>query len=595
MIKFLRQTLASFLGSITSLIIFFGFSFGGLFLLIIILTSGEKIPEIKAKSALVLDFSMEIKDSKSDTSLAQILSSNSTENITLREVTEAIKKAAKDDRITAIFLDGRKGNLNVGYASLNEIKSALEIFKASGKKIIAYHVNYTEKDYFVSSISDNIVINPMGLLEINGFSSSQLFLASALDKYGIGVQVIRAGKFKAAVEPFIRNNFSEESTLQTEELLTNLWQDYTQNISKNRKLTPQIIENIANTQPILTAQKAQELKLVDNVFYFDQVVSNLQKITAVEDDNFFRNVSIKTYLEAQTNNIISSQKIAVFYTEGTIVTGKGEIDQIGSDFVVQELEKIRKNDDIKAVVLRINSPGGSAIASDIILRELQLIAKEKPIIISMGDVAASGGYWIATAGEKIFAENTTITGSIGVFGLLFNLEKIAQNNGINYDVVKTNEFADLGVGLRSKTQSELQLYQTNVDGIYNLFLTKVSEARNLTVEEVNNIAQGRVWSGKEAKKIGLVDEIGGLDMAIQYTAKKLNLGDNWQVEEYPEKRSWETELVDKLSEVKMKSQLTEEQKLALALSKFNTSLDIQEILENPNKIYTILPFKLEIK
>ena len=593
--KFLQQTWASFLGSIAGFLFILALGTGGLLVVFINLILSDTTPQIEDKSALVFNLASRIKDSESEANLTEIISEDITETITVRQATEAINKAAKDERIRAIFLDGRKGNINSGYASLTEIRSALEKFKASGKKIITYNLNYGEKDYYLTSVADQIIINPMGLIEINGFSTPQLFFANGLDKYGIGVQVIRAGKYKSAVEPFLRNNYSEDSKLQTQELLNNLWNNYLKKVSDSRNLSPNNIQNIADNNPVLNAQEAQKLGLVDQVAYFDEVVTNLQNITDSNDNNSFRKIGIKKYLTATKKTVNSNQKIAIIYAEGRIVTGKGEIGQVGSNRFSEQLAKIRQDKDIKAVILRINTPGGSAVASEIILRELQLTAEKKPIIVSMGNVAASGGYWIATVGDKIFAENSTITGSIGVFGLLFNLEEIANNNGINYDVVKTAKFADLNIAFREKTANELEIYQTQVERFYNLFLKKVATARNLTTEKVDTLAQGRVWSGESAKRVGLVDEIGGLENAIQYTVNKLNLGDNWQIEEYPEKRTWETEIIERLSEAKMQSQLSDREMIALMIGKLKSELDLQEIVNEPNKIYTILPFKLEIE
>jgi protease-4 len=593
--KFFQQTLASFLGSIAGLFVFFALGASSLLVLVIALLLSDTTLQLEDKSVLVFNLSSQIKDSQSDSSLEDILLADEIEIITLRQVIEAIEKATEDDRIVALFLDGRRGSINSGYASLTEIRSALERFRASGKKIIAYNVSWNEKDYYLGSVADTIIINPMGLMEIDGFSSPQLFFAAALEKYGIGVQVIRAGKYKAAIEPFTRNNYSPESRQQTEELLTDLWNIYRNKVSVSRKLTLNKIQVIADNQAILNPAEAQTFGLIDKVAYFDEVVAYLQTITNSNKRESFPQTSLKKYLELSQNIQTSKNKIALLYTEGTIVGGEGNLGQIGSERWAKELKKLRENEAIKGVVLRINSPGGSAVASDIILRELQLTAQQKPIVVSMGNVAASGGYWIATAGEKIFAEKNTITGSIGVFGLLFNLQEIANDNGINYDVVKTGKFADLNVGLRPKTEAELNIYQKNVDQFYNLFLEKVAEARNLSPEKVAAIAQGRVWSGEDAQTLGLVDEIGGLEAAIEYTVNKLGLDDDWEIEEYPEKRSWETEIWEKLAETKLQEKINAPETMTAAIWQLKSELVIWEVLQEPNNIYAILPFKLEIK
>ncbi len=594
--KFFQQTFASFLGSIAGLFIFFFLVTSGLLVFFVtLLLLSEKTPQLEDRSVLVFNLSTEIKDSLSESSLVNILSEDDTEVITLRQVTNAIEKATEDKRIVALFLDGRTGSIDSGYANLTEVRSALEKFRAKGKKIIAYDVSWGEKDYYLGSVADTIIINPVGLMEINGFSSPQLFFADALEKYGIGTQVIRAGKYKAAVEPYTRNNYSPESRQQTRELLTDLWDVYLTKVSLSRELTPEKIQVIADEQAILTATEAKTSGLIDQVAYFDEVVTNLKTITDSTKKESFPQISLKKYLDISQNKQISKNKIAIVYAEGTIVGGKGRLEQVGSDRFAKLLGELRKNKEIKAVVLRINSPGGTAVASEIMLRELQLTAQEKPLIVSMGNVAASGGYWIATAAEKIFAEKSTITGSIGVFGVLFNLQEIANNNGINYDVVKTGKFADLNVGLRPKTKAELNIYQKNIDKFYDLFLEKVAKARNIPTEKVAEIAQGRVWSGKDAQTIGLVDEIGGLDAAIKYAVNKLGLADDWEIEEYPEKRSWETELLAKLAETKLEEKINAPEVINAAIWQLKSELAIWQVLQEPNSAYAILPFKLEIE
>lgn len=593
--KFFKQIVASFLGSLASLVLLALLSSGGLFLLIVIILSLGSTEKIENQSALVFNLNSQISDFQSESDLNSLLSNSNVERLTLREITYAINKAAEDKRISVLYLDGSKGNILTGYASLMEIKNALEKFKASGKKIIAYNVSAGEQDYFITSIADEIILNPMGSIEMNGLASSQLFFASALKKYGIGVQVVRVGKFKSAVEPFLLDNFSPESQLQTQEFIDDLWFSYIENVSKNRELKPGQINNIADNKGILQAAEAKELKIVDQVKYEDEIIDELKAVTNSKEQNKFRQVSIKDYVNANPESKNSNNQIAILYIEGTIVDGQGRIGEVGGDRYVAEIRKMRQNEDIKGVVVRINSPGGSAIASELILRELQLMAKEKPVVVSMGDVAASGGYWISTAGERIFASSNTITGSIGVFGLLFNIENIANNNGINNGVVKTNKFADLGNTFAPKNEAELAVIQQGVDKIYELFLERVSQGRKMPINKVAEIAQGRVWSGKKAQKIGLVDEIGGLDQSIEYLNEKLELNNNYQLVTYPEKRTWQQELIEQLGGTKINAQLTDKERLLKLMWEENTELELREIIHNPRRIYTILPFKLNIK
>ncbi len=594
--KFLQQTLASFLGSLAGLFFFFALSGGGLLILIIALLLSNNTPKIENQSALVFNLNNQINDYQYDGNLFSLLSSNKNRLLSLREVTSAINKAAKDNRISTLYLDGSKGNIVSGYANLTEIRNALENFKASGKKIIAYNVSYNEPDYFLTSIADEINLNPIGSMEMNGFASSRLFFASALEKYGIGVQVIRVGKYKSAIEPFTLNNYSRESAIQTSELLADLWDSYVENITKDRFLKMGEINNIADNKGILQAKEAKDLKLVDQLRYQDEIITQLKEITNNKDKDSFRQVTIQDYLAANSpNNTNNNRQIAILYLEGTIVDGEGRIGEIGSERFTSEIRKIRQDKNIKGVIVRINSPGGSAIASELILRELQLTAKEKPLVVSMGNVAASGGYWIATAGERIFASNNTITGSIGVFGLLFNMEKIANDNGINNKVIKTNKFANLGNSFNAKSEAELDIFQQKVESIYELFLKRVSTARNLPIPQVEEIAQGRVWSGKSAQKIGLVDEIGGLDKSIEYLDEKLQLNNNYKLVSFPEKRNWQVELINQLNNSKIANDVTDKETLAKIIWELNTELSLREIIQNPNQVYTILPYKLNIK
>ena len=593
--KFLQQILASTIGSFAGLFLFFLLTGGGFLVLLIALLMSNSQPKIENQSALVFDLTSQISDYQNKVDFSSLISEKNNV-LNLREITSAINKAAKDDRISALYLDGSEGNILAGYATLSEIRNALENFRKSGKKIIAYNVASGEKDYYLTSIADEISLNPMGMMELNGLASSQLFFADAFEKYGIGVQIIRVGKYKSAIEPFILSNYSPESKLQTTELLNDIWGSFLAQTSKNRSIKDKNIDQIANSQGIIASQKAQELKLIDQISYQDEIIDKLKTITNSKNEDNFRQVDIKTYLNANpVSENYSNSKIAILYLEGSIVDGKGQMGQVGSSRYVEEIRKIRNDKNIKGVVARINSPGGSAVASELILRELQLTAKEKPLVVSMGDVAASGGYWIATAGEKIFANDSTITGSIGVFGVLFNIEDIARDNGINNGIVKTNKLADLASSFKEKTPQELAIYQDNVERIYDLFLQKVSQTRNLTLEQVNEIAQGRVWSGKSAQEKGLVDEIGGLNQAIEYLNNKLELNDKYQISNYPTRRNLETELLMKFSNSKISDNLIKKETLAQLIWKSNTELELKEILENPYQVYSLLPYKLNIK
>jgi len=605
--NFLKQTLASLIGNLLGLTIFSGIStIGFLLILIAVASSQNSAPTVKDKSVLVFDLSLKITDSESNSSelLQKTLSGVNENSITLRKVVETLDKAGRDQRIVGIYIDGTSANSGVGYASLREIRQALERFRKTGKKIIAYSTDWNEREYYLSSVANQIVVNPMGAMEMNGLSSQPMFLAGALQKYGIGVQIVRVGKFKGAVEPLILDKLSPENREQTQKLLDDIWGEWRTSVSKSRNIQQQKLQAIANSQPILEATAAQKNGLVDKTAYQDQVFTDLKKLTGQQEkDKTFTKISLGDYAEVPGKSVDSDSdnKIAIVYAEGEIVNGIGNDGEIGGDRFAKIFTKIRENSKIKAVVLRINSPGGSATAAEIMQREIKLTRQIKPIIVSMGDVAASGGYWIASDSNRIFAEPNTITGSIGVFGVLFNGQKLGNNNGITWDTVKTSEYADQQTISRPKSPQELAVYQRSVDRIYNLFLQKVSQGRKLPTAKVAEIAQGRVWSGTAAKEIGLVDEIGGLNIAIEYAAKQAKLANNWQLQEYPQVSSWGERLFGKkLDETKAKlgiekTEIKSNNPLINELGKFQQEIKILQTMNDPQGIYTRLPVNLKIE
>ncbi|AHJ28899.1 signal peptide peptidase SppA [Nodularia spumigena CS-584] len=609
--NFFKQTFASLIGTVLGLMIFFGISTTGIiFLLFAVTTSRDTTPQVKDQSIVVFDLSMNITDTPPGSSelLQQALSGAEAPRMTLRSVLDTLEKARLDPRIVGIYLDatGTSASGNMGFASLTEIRQALKKFRESGKKVVAYGVGLSEKDYYLSSVADTITLNPIGLMEVNGLTSQPTFLAGALDKFGIGVQVVRVGKFKGAVEPFILQELSPENRQQIQKLLDDVWGDWRTTVSSSRKMTPQQLQAIADTQALLTATEAKERGLVDQVGYLDEVVNDLKKLTASDEtDRTFEQINLRNYAQVPGKSLgverNSQNKIAVVYAEGEIVDGRGEDQQIGGDRFARILNQLRHDNDVKAVVLRINSPGGSATASEIMQREVQLTREVKPVVVSMGDIAASGGYWIATDSNRIFAEPTTITGSIGVFGVLLNGQKLANDNGITWDTVKTARYADSQTPTRPKSPQELEIYQRSVNRIYNLFLDRVVQGRNLPAPKVAEIAQGRVWSGISAKQIGLVDEIGGLNAAIEYAAKEAKLDNDWELQEYPRVSTLEErffgraiqEITTMLGMAGVSVQPSHP--LMAELQKLQQEMVILQKMNDPHGIYTRLPFNFHIE
>jgi protease-4 len=374
-------------------------------------------------------------------------------------------------------------------------------------------------------------------------------------------------------------------------------------VAKSRNLTPQQVQTISDTQGILEATTAKEAGFVDEVAYLDRVIVLAKELTGEaknktnEEGNSssFSQISLANYASSLDEEEDSSDQIAIVYAEGTIVEGQGDRGQIGGDKLAKELRKLQGKEEVKAVVLRINSPGGSATASEVILREIKRLDATKPVIISMGDVAASGGYWIAMGGQRIFADNDTITGSIGVFGLLLNIQKIANNNGIDWDTVKTGELADISTITRPKNPQELEIYQAAVNRFYDLFIETVAKGRKLSPDKVRSVAQGRVWTGKDAVKIGLVDQIGGLEAAVQYAAKTAKLGDDWSLKEYPRSQSWQEELFSNLLQTYLPPLTKNNHPLTQEWQNFQQELLKLPTFNDPHSVYAKLLFNLDFR
>ncbi len=607
--NFIKQTFASLIGSLLGLFIFGGISTVGFFLLIFAAASStDSTPKVKDSSMLVFDLSTQITDGKPDSSLVlqQALSGNYKKQMTLRSVLDALEKARTDKQIVGVYLDARdaSGAGSTGFATLKEIRQALSKFRDSGKKVVAYGVGWGEKEYYLSSVADTVMVNPYGAMEINGLSSQPMFLAGALEKFGVGVQIVRVGKFKGAVEPLILKQLSPENREQIQKLLDDLWSEWRGTVGKSRKMTPQQLQAIADSKGILEADEAKTNRLVDKVVYFDEVVTELKKLTKTDSkEKSFKQIDLNEYATIADNNISknSQNQIAIVYAEGGIVNGNGESGQIGGTRFAKIFRRLRQDKDVKAVVLRVNSGGGSATASEIIQREVRLTRDVKPVVVSMGDTAASGGYWIAVDSNRIFAEPNTITGSIGVFGSIPNFQKLANDNGITWDSVKTGKYADIGTTTRPQSEAELAIFQSSVNRIYGKFLNKVAKGRNLPEKKVAEIAQGRVWSGKAAKDIGLVDEIGGLDAAIEYAATEAKLGDKWQLEEYPRASSFSERFFGKVSEETQsvfkvnKSPLKANHPLTVEFDKLQVEIAALQNMNDPSDVYARLPFNLIIE
>lgn len=519
----------------------------------------DKAPSLEHNSYLVFDLSTNISDAPPPVNFGSL--SHRQEALQLRSVTRSLRAAAKDERIAGVYITGdlAPAAFGSGYAALKEVREALEAFRASGKPVTAYLTYATTKSYYLASAASDLAIDPYGVIMMPGLASEPMFFAGAFDKFGINVQVTRVGKYKSAVEPFTRREMSPENREEVQKLLADIWGGLLADIAPSRKTTPAKLQAAVDREGLFRAAVAKDAGLVDRVAYRDEIYDALKARTGrTGSKEPFRQVTIAEYAKIAKDTPVTNTKpgapakptgqsgrIALVYAEGEIVDGEGDDDEIGGSRFSRELRKLRQDETIKAVVLRVNSPGGSASASEVIQREVRLLKKVKPVIISMGTYAASGGYWISAYGDRIFAEATTITGSIGVFGMQFDVKQLANNFGVTFDSVKTGRFADALTISRPKTPEELAVLQRTVDWIYSEFVAKVAEGRKLTPGRVEEIAQGRVWSGTDAKNVGLVDEIGGLDAAIAFAADKAGLTGNYKLVEYPRHK----ELVEAIQEL----------------------------------------------
>ena len=468
------------------------------------------------------------------------------ETLGIGDIIESLKFAKTDKNIKGIYLE--VSNPVAGFATLEEVRNALLDFKKSGKFIYTYSEGYSQKAYYLATTADKLYLNPEGGLEIKGLSSQMMFFKKMLEKTGVEVQIFRHGKFKSAIEPFMLDKMSEANRAQVETYLGSLWNHMVNGMAKSRGMTSKDINDMANNLLIRSPQDAVKYKLVDELKYEDEVFSAIKKNIQIAETDKITFASLTDYTQANTNTKLSKNKIAVIYAVGEIESGEGDDEKIGSERIAKAIKDARLDKDVKAIVLRVNSPGGSALASDVIWRETVLAQKAKPFIVSMGDVAASGGYYISCAADRIFAQPNTITGSIGVFGMIPNAQKaLSEKLGITIDTVNTNKHSDVGTILRGATPVEYEYIQQSVEHIYDVFITKVATGRKTTKNNIDSIGQGRVWSGADAIKINLVDELGGINDAIAYAAKQAKVSD-YKLLELPKQKDPLQELLGNTKE-----------------------------------------------
>jgi protease-4 len=545
--NFLKYTLATITGIIIASILFFVVM---LAIFSAIVSSGNKPVAISNNSILVLKAGVPIPDrgDQNPFSGVDLLNMTFAPVPGLNDILHNIEKASGDSKIKGILIEN--GLLPSGWATTEEIRNALLKFREGGKFVISYS-DYvlTQECYYLATAADKIYINPGSMVEFKGLSSEVMFYKKALEKIGVEVQVTRHGKFKGAVEPFILDKLSEENKTQIKDYAGSLWNQVISDISKSRDIPADKLNLIADNIDGNLASGALETKLVDGLLYRDVLIDTLKVLSGISKDKDLNLVSMNKYIKVPDTKMMYSakNKIAVVYASGTIVTGKGNDNNIGGNYYADIIRKVRRDTSVKAIVLRVDSPGGSATASDIMWRELDLSAKVKPVVISMGNYAASGGYYISAPGTKIYADPMTISGSIGVFGLIPNAGKLLEEKlGLTTEIVKTNKNADFPSIYRPMNSYEKELMQMSIEKIYSDFVNRVASGRRMSAASVDSIGQGRVWSGTSALRIGLIDEIGGLKDAINGAAKLAGV-ESYSIRELPVLEDPYTKILSQLS------------------------------------------------
>jgi len=536
--NFIKNVLATFVG----IILFCMMSFFLLLIIGVVASAGSSSSGKSTKSNSIIKLDLEnVSNDYGGSVYIEDFDYKETNNDGLINVLQAIDYAKTDDKIKGISIENNATGL--GSTQRKAIVDKLAEFKKTGKFVVAYADYYSQGEYYLASVADTVYMNPMGSIDFKGLASEVLYMKDLQEKTGIHMEVIRHGKYKSAVEPFLQQTMSDENREQLTVLLNSIWESYVGDISKNRKISVESLNNIATNLDARNANLALQNKLIDKIAYLDQYHNGIKKALDIKYDDDINEIDILDYVNDVNLNIkkvSAKDQIAVIFAQGEIQGGEGNVNTIGEGSINRALKEARKNDKIKAVVLRVNSPGGSALTSDIIWREIELTKKVKPVIVSMGDVAASGGYYIACNANKIFAEPGTITGSIGVFGMVPNFKKVADKFGVNAEAVKTHENATGYSVFEEMSPKYKQTLTESIEIIYDTFISRVAAGRKMDKAKVDEMAQGRVWTGTMAKQLGLVDELGSLDDAIAYAAKLVKT-DDYKVSLYPE---YEVELAD---------------------------------------------------
>ncbi len=588
---FLKFTLATICGLLVTGVLLF---FMGMVTLAG-MAAGSSETTVKDNSLMVLDLNGSLSERNDENIYSTIMGfTGDNGNVYgLNDILASIKKAKENDKIKGIYI--KANSLSTSFASIEAIRAALDDFKSSGKFIVTYADNYSQGLYYLSSVADKVVLNPHGAVDWRGLASVPMFYKDLLDKLGVEMQVFKVGTYKSAVEPYTCTQMSDANKEQMTALLGSIWDKMLSNISASRKISSDSLNAYADR--VLTFAPAEEVVakgLVDTLMYQNDMRDYLKGMMSVDKDDDIPMLSLDDMINVKrdTPKDMSGNIIAVYYAVGEIVDAAGNDingdESIVGNKVIRDLRKLKEDKDVKAVVLRVNSPGGSAFASEQIWKAVSELKAEKPVIVSMGDYAASGGYYISCVADSIVAEPTTLTGSIGIFGMFPNAKGLADKVGVTFDVAKTNEYSDVGVITRPMKDGEKAMLQSYIERGYDLFVTRCADGRGMKKEDIEKIAQGRVWSGTMAKEIGLVDEIGGLDKALEIASKKAGV-EKYTTQEYPEPKSMFSTLLDKSLPAYIESRMLKS-KLGSYYSDFNTMRKIDRM----SRIQARIPLEINL-
>ncbi|MFS2723822.1 signal peptide peptidase SppA [Bacteroides thetaiotaomicron] len=589
---FLKFTLATVTGIILSSIVLFII---GMVTLFGIVSTADTETIVKKNSVMMLDLNGVLVERTQESPLGILsqLFSDDSNTYGLDDILSSIKKAKENENIKGIYLQASM--LGTSYASLQEIRNALLDFKESGKFIIAYGDSYTQGLYYLSSVADKVLLNPKGMIEWKGIASAPLFYKDLLQKIGVEMQVFKVGTYKSAVEPFISTEMSPANREQVTAFINSIWEEVTQGVSASRSLPVDSLNALADRMLMFyPAEESVQCGLADTLIYRNDVRDYLKQWAELKEDDRLPILGLSDMINVKKNTPKdkSGNIVAVYYASGEITDYSGSSaseEGIVGTKVIRDLRKLKENDDVKVVVLRVNSPGGSAFASEQICHAVKELKTKKPVIVSMGDYAASGGYYMSCMADTIVAEPTTLTGSIGVFGMIPNLKELSEKVGLTFDVVKTNKFADLGVIMRPFNQDEKALIQMSVAQSYDTFISRCAEGRHMTKEAIEKVGEGRVWTGEMAKELGLVDVLGGIDTALEIAVRKAGI-EGYTVVSYPAKQDLLSSLLDTKPTNYVESQI-----LKSKLGEYYQQFGMLKNLKERSMIQARIPFELNIK